>query len=221
MAKEKKEDFGSGFLYVENLLHDRQYRTVSVTIEEVIPKNTITSANKKLIDQPILKFVGKERMLVLNKTNQSILRVSIGDDDLSKAVGVSITLQPRIVEGWGDLMPAIRVMPPEGVKIRKNLLKRLGEKAVWTGPPVTTTEKPKKADEPERSTFDVMLDKINGKSPAQAIKQQQIIRTSMDEMSEAGKITDDQYNQLGVALNSKLAESQDTPEEPTEAEATE
>lgn len=127
---EKKQDFGSKYLYAEDLLSGGEYRTATVTIAEVIPAGTLTAANGQQIDKPTLRFEGKDKMLVLCKTNQSMVSLSCGEQ-LEKAVGKQITLQPREVEAFGEQVLALRIIPPAGVKIRKHLAKRLGTKAVW------------------------------------------------------------------------------------------
>lgn len=150
MAKSKKEDWGSRFLYAEDLLWDQQYRTVTVEIEEVIPPFTLKTADGKTVDKPALKFKGKEKMLVLCKTNRSLIVYCTGDT-LENAVGKQVTLQPRIVEAFGESVTAIRILPPNGVKVRKKVLERLGTKAVWDGP-----MPPKKTEpaEEKQSDFD-------------------------------------------------------------------
>ena len=128
---EKKQEFGSAYLYAEDLLSGGQYHTISVEIEKVFPRDTLTAANKKKIDKPTLQFKGKEKKLVLSGVNESVIQFVIGDKDLQKSIGKTITLQPRIVSAFGDEVVAIRVIPPPGVKIRQSLKVRLGRKAVW------------------------------------------------------------------------------------------
>jgi hypothetical protein len=127
---EKKQDFGSKYLYAEDLLSGGEYRTATVTIAEVIPAGTLTAANGQQIDKPTLRFEGKDKMLVLCKTNQSMVVLSCGEQ-LEKSVGHSITLQPREVAAFGEQVLALRIIPPPGVKVRKRLAKELGTKAVW------------------------------------------------------------------------------------------
>lgn len=130
----KSDSFGSQFLYAEDLLINQQYRTVEVEIEQFIPANTIRSADKRLIDKPTLKFKGKDKMLVLCKTSESVLKFVTGEQPGDSWVGKKITLQVRVVDAFGDEVVAIRVIPPKGTKVRKNVLNRLGRIAEWTGP---------------------------------------------------------------------------------------
>lgn len=130
MSKDSKE-YGDAYLYAEDLLHGGEFRTVQVVIEEVIPAGTLRAANGKVIDKPTLKLSNKKKLLVLCKTNCSMIHFCTGELP-DKWPGHTITLQPRIVEAFGDSVVAIRVIPPAGVKVRRSVLKRLGEKAVWT-----------------------------------------------------------------------------------------
>lgn len=130
----KTENYGSRFLYSEDLLHKQQYMDAHVTIAEVIPPNTLQTADKRPIDKWTLRFEGKEKMLVLCKTNASIVHHIVGDAPGKAWIGQQIKLQVRIVEAFGEMVTAIRVIPPTGCMIRKSLIKRLGKKAVWEGP---------------------------------------------------------------------------------------
>jgi hypothetical protein len=122
-----KESYGQEFLYAENLLAKGAYQTVKLKISEAIEPNRLRSANGKHIDKWTLRFEGKAKMLVLCKTNESVLHFVCGGGP-AEWVGKEITLAVREVEAFGDQVVAIRVMPV-GVKIRKGLVKRLGTPA--------------------------------------------------------------------------------------------
>jgi hypothetical protein len=125
-----KKEFGSAYLYAEDLIRDGNYIDVTVTIESVIPPNTIKAANGKMIGHDTLKFVGKDKLLVLcAKVNQRILAIATGESQAEKWPGHKITLQVRIVDSFGEKVPAIRILPPQGAMIRKSLRERLGTKA--------------------------------------------------------------------------------------------
>lgn len=126
-----KDNFGSRFLYAEDLLIGGEFKTVQVVIEKYYPANTLESADRKKIDKPSLGFKDKAKLLVLCKTNSSLIHFVTGEDDPAKWVGKTITLQPRVVDAFGEKVVALRVMPTNGVMIRKGLMKRLGEKAVF------------------------------------------------------------------------------------------
>lgn len=129
----KERTLGSGFLYSEDLMQHGEYKTFTLEIAEVIAANTVKSADGKMIDKPILRFVGAERMLVLNRTNQSAIPYATGQA-IRDCVGHKVTLEVRDVKSFGGIIePAIRIMPPEGVKVRKKLAERMGTKAIWQG----------------------------------------------------------------------------------------
>jgi hypothetical protein len=125
-----KKEYGSAYLYAEDLIRDGNYIDATVTIESVIPPNTIKAANGKMIGHDTLKFVGKDKLLVLcAKVNQRILAIATGESQAEKWPGHRITLQVRIVDSFGEKVPAIRILPPQGAMIRKSLRERLGTKA--------------------------------------------------------------------------------------------
>jgi hypothetical protein len=129
-----KKEFGSAYLYAEDLIRDGNYIDATVTIESVIPPNTIKAANGKMIGHDTLKFVGKDKLLVLcAKVNQRILAIATGESQAEKWPGHKITLQVRIVDSFGEKVPAIRILPPHGAMIRKSLRERLGTKASLKG----------------------------------------------------------------------------------------
>jgi hypothetical protein len=201
MAKEKKEnDYGPGYLKSENLLQNRQYMTAVVQIKEISPENTVQAADGKLIDKPILWFVGKERGLVANKTNQAVLRSCIGDDDITKAAGSTVTLQVRIVDSFGIKEPAIRIMPPKNVRLRRAIVKRLGTEAVWEGPSPAKTE-----TKPEPTLFEKLQAKIAEKPLEELIADQGTMLTYIAQQNTEGKLTDDEMSQLGAAMNARTA----------------
>lgn len=126
-----KFEYGSGFLYAEDLLIKGQFQTVRVEIEDAIPPGRIKAANGKVVDRWVLKFAGKDKLLALCDTNVRIVHLMTGDPPGPAWHGKAITLQVRVVEAFGDNVIAIRVVPPNGTPIRKALLKRLGTKAVY------------------------------------------------------------------------------------------
>lgn len=94
--------FPSDFLKADDL----KGKTITVTIAKVTIEE-IGQGNQKE-RKLVLAFVGKDKRLVLNKTNAGTISKLYGgetDDWLMK----SITLQPREVEYQGDMVWAIRV----------------------------------------------------------------------------------------------------------------
>lgn len=97
------EVYSGGFLKAEDL----QGKTVRVTIERVELKEF--DDGKKLI----LHFLNKDKSLVCNKTNASIIQEVLGSDDTDDWEGKSIQITSRKVEFQGKLVPAIRVVLEE------------------------------------------------------------------------------------------------------------
>lgn len=105
--KNKKQDnmpklsevFTGGFLKAEDL----KGKAVKVTISEVEVKQF--DDGKKVL----IHFEGKDKALVANKTNCSIIEEVLGSDDTDDWIGKQVTLITKKVEFKGDLVPAIRV----------------------------------------------------------------------------------------------------------------
>ena len=98
--------FGGGFLKADDI----GTKTPRVTIESVEVKEF--DDGKKLI----IHFEGKDKALVCNKTNASIITEITGSDDTDDWGGKQITLCTRKVEMSGKLVPAIRVILPEPIR---------------------------------------------------------------------------------------------------------
>jgi len=131
---QKTESYGTAYLYSEDFLTGGEYKTVTVEIEHVHPPGSLKAADKKPIDKWTLGFKGKDKMLVLCKTNCTVIHCINGNPPGNAWIGQTLTLQVRIVESFGDMTTAIRVMPPNGCMVRPKVIKRLGQKAVWTKP---------------------------------------------------------------------------------------
>ena len=97
--------FGGGFLKAEDL----GGRNVRVTIDKVEVKNFDDG------DKLIVHFSGKDKALVCNKTNASIIAEVTGKQDTDDWPGETIWLVTKKVEFQGKLVPAIRVAlePPQ------------------------------------------------------------------------------------------------------------
>lgn len=125
MMDKSKDDYGSKYLYAEDLLCDGQYSRAEVTIYGVHPAGTLTKADGKPIDKPAIEFVGKAKKLVLCKSNVAFLKYATGESSPSKWIGKKIILTVRSVDAFGDRVPAIRIWP--NTAIRKGLVKYLGD----------------------------------------------------------------------------------------------
>ena len=94
------EVFGGSFLKADDL-------------KGASPRVTISSVEVKDFDDGkkiIVHFQGKEKCLVVNKTNASILAENIGSTDTDDWVGHTVQLCVKKVEFQGKLVPAIRVV---------------------------------------------------------------------------------------------------------------
>lgn len=103
------EVFTGSYLKAEDL----KGRTVPVTISEVEIKDF--DDGKKVV----LRFEGKDKGLVANKTNCSIIAEVLGSDDTDDWVGGTVKLTTKKVEFQGKLVPSIRVVLEEGVAPKK------------------------------------------------------------------------------------------------------
>lgn len=105
------EVFSGNFLKADDL----KGQSPTVTIERVEVKE-FDDGNKL-----VMHFVGKDKALVCNKTNASIIQEVLGSDDTDDWHGRKITLTTKKVEFQGKLVPAIRVSldPPKSEQARR------------------------------------------------------------------------------------------------------
>lgn len=82
-------------------------RKVLVTIESCEPVRMADGATKVAI-----RFVGKSKALVANKTNLKEICKQLGGSETRAWHGRQLVLETRLVEFGGDLVPALRVAPP-------------------------------------------------------------------------------------------------------------
>ena len=129
-----KEEYGSDYLYSEDLIHNGDYVEIKLKIEEVIPRNTLKTKAGKIIPHRCLRFVGKQKILVLcAKVNERVLSMVTGESVPEKWVGKEASFGVRIIDSFGDKVPAIRVIPEKGTMLRKSIKDRLGIKATLKG----------------------------------------------------------------------------------------
>lgn len=83
-------------------------KRIGVTIDAVHIEN-IGSDNK-----PVLYFQGKEKGLVLNKTNANMISEIVGSDETDEWQGHRVALYPTKVDFQGKRVDAIRVTYPNG-----------------------------------------------------------------------------------------------------------
>jgi hypothetical protein len=88
-------------------------RAVRVTISEYeIVDFKGRDVNAKPERKIVLSFEGKEKTLVVNKTNARVIAAHFGDE-LDDWVGGTIVIYPTRVTFAGDMVDAIRVKEPE------------------------------------------------------------------------------------------------------------
>lgn len=97
------EIFSGNYLKADDL----QGRTARVTISKVEVKE-FDDGNKLVIH-----FHNKDKCLVVNKTNASIIAENTGSSDTDDWIGRTIQLTVKKVEFSGKLVPAIRVVIEE------------------------------------------------------------------------------------------------------------
>jgi hypothetical protein len=85
---------------------DLQDRNVAVTMSHVELEDVGDSERK-----PVLHFHGKNKGLVLNKTNSRVIAAAYGDDT-DDWDGKPVVLFPAMVDFRGDQVEAIRVRAP-------------------------------------------------------------------------------------------------------------
>ena len=96
---------------------------------------TIESVEVQKFDEgekPVLRFVGKDKSLVLNATNANRIIDAVGDDESDNWIGWSITLYPTKVDFQGKRVDAIRVDDRPGA----------------TKPPAVAARRPQAVPEP-------------------------------------------------------------------------
>ncbi len=103
--------FGGGFLKAEDL----KGASPTVKISRVEVKD-FDDGNKLIVH-----FEGKDKALVCNKTNSSIIAEVLGSDDTDDWEGKRIVLTVKKVEFQGKLVPAIRVSldPPKSTQAQR------------------------------------------------------------------------------------------------------
>src|SRR5262245_40173132 len=93
---------------------DLQGRRITVAIAAVKMED-IGSDTK-----PVLHFQGKDKGLVLNKTNANMISEICGTDETDDWSGKRVVLYPTKTDFQGKRVDAIRVDYPDGAKPKRN-----------------------------------------------------------------------------------------------------
>lgn len=86
---------------------DLQGRAVSVTIEEIGIEELKTDDGKE--KKLVAHFVGKDKALILNRTNCELLEGIIGTDDYASWAGHRIVIYPTTTKFGAKTVPCLRV----------------------------------------------------------------------------------------------------------------
>ena len=97
------EAFPSNFLKADDLRN----RRVRLTIE-CVEMEEVGAGDSK----PVVHFRGKDRGLVLNKTNATLIEEIAGTNEMDDWAGTVVVLYPTHVDFKGKRVPAIRVDDP-------------------------------------------------------------------------------------------------------------
>jgi len=104
------EAYPSKYLKAEDLQNQRLVVTIShITMEEI-------GEEGKKDNKPVVYFQGKQKGLVLNKTNAGQISYMYGDESDLWA-DKQVELYTMIVSFQGRQVPAIRIAPPAGFKM--------------------------------------------------------------------------------------------------------
>ena len=87
---------------------DLDGKTATVTIEAVKPEMMRMKDNTQQ-KKYIVYFVGKEKALVLNKTNAYAIAEALHEKDAAKWVGCKVSIYPTTCSAFGATVDCIRV----------------------------------------------------------------------------------------------------------------
>jgi hypothetical protein len=120
-----KEEFPDKYLFAEDL----NKKTVTLTIGAINKDTLVTSKGKK--SGIILTFVGKKKLLVLNKTNACLIsEIFPVTASLREWVGKRITIYPTQCQLGGETVDCIRVWGSPELKADKEVMVKAGLKRV-------------------------------------------------------------------------------------------
>lgn len=97
------ELFPSPFLKASDVAHSPVVTIRRIEIEEV------SNSNGEKEEKPIVFFGEFEKGMVLNKTNAQVI-ASLYGDDTDDWIGARLTLYKAMVQAYGEMKPAIRIM---------------------------------------------------------------------------------------------------------------
>lgn len=89
---------------------DLRGKDVTVVIESIAPRDELVRIGGGKEHKPVMKFKGKEKALVLNRTNAKAIAKLYGNEVLAW-IGKSITIYPTTATFGKEQVEAIRVRP--------------------------------------------------------------------------------------------------------------
>ena len=93
-------------------------KDAALVITGIDEPNTVKSADKTLIDKPILRFEGTDKGMILNKTNARTIGLTFGNE-MDGWIGKKVTLFATTCEAFGKIVPCVRVRPMNIYKTAK------------------------------------------------------------------------------------------------------
>ena len=86
-----------------------QDRGVEVEIERIEPSGSVKCADGRMIDKPVVYFKGKDKGLVLNKTNARAVARKHGAS-MDAWIGKTVSIYQARVDAFGERdVPAVRI----------------------------------------------------------------------------------------------------------------
>lgn len=154
-----KEEFPDKYLFAEDL----NKKAVTLTIGSINKDMLVTAKGKK--NGIILTFVGAKKLLVLNKTNASLINeIFPVVKSLREWTGKRITIFPTQCQLGGETVDCIRIWGSPDLKADKEVMVKAGLKRVpWTLHAV----KPGNNSQPENNSA-AATNQQQSRGPAQA-----------------------------------------------------
>ncbi len=110
-----KADYGPDFMRAEDLIQGGKWCEMTYTIQLMHLPNTLQTADKKLIDKPVLQFEETGKQFVLGTTNNRLLKYATGATTQSQLIGQKITIYPAVGNWFGQRnVTTKRIKVPEG-----------------------------------------------------------------------------------------------------------
>ena len=122
-----KVDRDSRFLYAEDFCVKGTWKDVTLRIQDVHNKGTLSSSDKKPIDKFVLAFHETEKLLILNDTNVRLIIALLQSKSASDWRDKQVTFYPACGPAFGEQnVPWIRVRMPAGSLIPFGVRRHLG-----------------------------------------------------------------------------------------------